>query len=1081
MNAVLQPDPKRPPLAALQARFPASIWWRGRRYAEAGRVRLVETREHDDGWLLRAEVRGSRRAAYRVDVWIGIAPRRLELDSQCTCPVGRQCKHAAASLWAWREGNAGVPHPQEDRSDLAGARGAGLCFVFDRTDDGNERAVLIRALWAEREPQGLGRAIELAPQREAGPETLPLGPAEREALRSVSEGPCRKRRGTVWRVLERTYGGWLEQQLDRGRLYRVGNFEAPLRRGPERPLALHWTIESDGRQRLQAVVDGAAEWLDLDPPLYFDAAQARIGRLQLPAPADELRRLLVQPPLTPEAAAERAARPQPFLPSPQLLLVQSEPGSRPPPALVLATLADREALVQQGRRRRIGVARYGYRMLGRFVPADQALAGVRRYERGAVIERAVDPLWHAEQLAVLAALGALPARQADLDVEAAAAADVVLNPARDEESLQEFCFVAVPELRRRGWQIDYAANFPVQLIDLEPRWYAQATASERSDWFSFQLGVEVDGERIDLLPVIAQMLRQGSLPPLPAHPEARVGLTLPSGRRLPIAAGRLRAILAALTELGPGPASARLELPRVRAAVLAELEHALKLELDASDPLRTLAARLAEFRGLAPIDPPPGFRGSLRGYQREGLAWLQFLAEHGLAGILADDMGLGKTVQVLAHIERERALGRLDRPVLIVAPTSVLPNWRQEIARFTPALALVELTGQQRAARFAQIQGQPLILTSYALLARDVVKLRRLAYHLLVLDEAQMVKNPSSQAARAARLLHARHKLCLTGTPLENHLGELWAQFDFLLPGLLGTRSHFQRLFRIPIERRRDSASAERLRRRIAPFLLRRSKDQVVAELPPKSVIDTQVALDGGQRDLYEALRVRLAGDVRLALAERGAERSRVLVLDALLKLRQVCCDPRLLDLDAARSAPSAKLERLLAMLEQLIAAGRRILVFSQFARMLELIAERLRDARLPYLLLTGSTEDRAEPVSRFQRLEVPIFLISLRAGGFGLNLTAADTVIHYDPWWNPAVEAQATDRAYRIGQDKPVFVYRLIAAGTVEQRVQELQARKRDLAEALYGALERGSERPLQADDLLALFEPLEPPGRDR
>jgi SNF2 family DNA or RNA helicase len=332
-----------------------------------------------------------------------------------------------------------------------------------------------------------------------------------------------------------------------------------------------------------------------------------------------------------------------------------------------------------------------------------------------------------------------------------------------------------------------------------------------------------------------------------------------------------------------------------------------------------------------------------------------------------------------------------------------------------------------------------------------------------------LVKNPNTLAARAARQIRAKHRLCMTGTPLENHLGELWAQFDFLMPGFLGNKISFQKNFRLPIEKRRDNDVAARLRARIAPFLLRRTKDQVVAELPPKSVIVKRIELEGKQRDLYETLRVSLKEAVHAQLAERGAERGRISLLDALLKLRQVCCDPRLLAMESAHAAPSAKLDQLMEMLSALINEGRRILLFSQFTSMLALIQAECNRRKLKYLLLTGQSEDRETPVRRFQNLEVPLFLISLRAGGVGLNLTAADTVIHYDPWWNPAVEEQATDRAYRIGQDKPVFVYRLIAAGTVEERIEELKQKKRELADALF---DETAAPNFSADELMSLLE---------
>jgi len=318
-------------------------------------------------------------------------------------------------------------------------------------------------------------------------------------------------------------------------------------------------------------------------------------------------------------------------------------------------------------------------------------------------------------------------------------------------------------------------------------------------------------------------------------------------------------------------------------------------------------------------------------------------------------------------------------------------------------------------------------------------------------------------------------RLCLTGTPLENHLGELWSLFDFLEPGLLGTQRQFRRLFRTPIEKHGDSARQEIMQQRVAPFVLRRAKDQVLAELPPKTEIERLVELEPTQRDLYEAIRLAMDRKVRLTIARQGVEHSQIVILDALLKLRQVCCDPRLVKLAAARGVKgSAKLALLMDLLPGMLGEGRRVLLFSQFTSMLALIEEALRAAGIEYVKLTGATRDRAKPIRRFQDGEVPLFLISLRAGGVGLNLTAADTVIHYDPWWNPAVQNQATDRAHRIGQDKKVFVYKLITAGTVEQKIVAMQARKRDLADAIYATARTGAGAHLSGEDLEQLLAPL-------
>jgi SNF2 family DNA or RNA helicase len=477
---------------------------------------------------------------------------------------------------------------------------------------------------------------------------------------------------------------------------------------------------------------------------------------------------------------------------------------------------------------------------------------------------------------------------------------------------------------------------------------------------------------------------------------------------------------------------------------------------------------------VQPVDPPAGFGLDLRGYQREGLAWLQYLRANELSGILADDMGLGKTAQTLAHLLTEKQAGRLDRPALVVLPTSLIFNWQLESERCAPQLRVLSLHGKARAEQFAHIPEHDVCLTTYPLLWRDEEALTAHEYHYLILDEAQMVKNAASRSAGVVRRLRARHRLCLRGTPLENHLGELWAQFDFLLPGFLGDSKRFAQTWRTPIEKHGDRLRRDLLARRVRPFILRRRKEDVAKELPPKTVIVRTVELEGGQRDLYETVRSAMDLRVREEIASRGFNRSQIVILDALLKLRQVCCDPRLLKTRGAeRVKERAKLSLLMDMLPELVAEGRRILLFSQFTSMLELIQQELERAGIEYVVLTGDTRDRKGVISRFQDGQAPVFLISLKAGGVGLNLTAADTVIHFDPWWNPAVESQATDRAHRIGQTQRVFVYKLVVAGSIEEKILALQDKKAELAAGVLSEDSKALAKFGEAD-IRALLEPL-------
>jgi len=386
------------------------------------------------------------------------------------------------------------------------------------------------------------------------------------------------------------------------------------------------------------------------------------------------------------------------------------------------------------------------------------------------------------------------------------------------------------------------------------------------------------------------------------------------------------------------------------------------------------------------------------------------------------------------------------------------------------------LHGQDRHGRFAEVASADLVLTTYPLLSRDAGRLSEIAFHSVILDEAQNIKNPRAKAAHVVRRLKTDHRLCLTGTPLENHLGELWALFDFLMPGFLGDSETFRRVYRTPIENQGDGARQDVLARRVAPFMLRRTKQEVAADLPPKTEIVEPITFDPAQAELYESIRATVDRRVREAIARQGLGRSHITILDALLKLRQVCCDPRLLQLDQpGPPPPSAKLARLLELLDELLDEGRRVLLFSQFTSMLALVEAELERRGIAYAKLTGQTRKRDEAIDCFRSGAVPLFLISLKAGGVGLNLPEADTVIHYDPWWNPAAEAQATDRAHRIGQTQPVFVYKLIVENSVEEKMLALQNRKRALAAGVYAGREGESLPALDAETLAALLAPID------
>ena len=636
----------------------------------------------------------------------------------------------------------------------------------------------------------------------------------------------------------------------------------------------------------------------------------------------------------------------------------------------------------------------------------------------------------------------------------------LLVPSQRDRLTQSWVLVqrGLERLAGKGWGLRRSPDLTRELLFPEA-WECRVDDAQ-AGWIAIDVQIRCADERLSLIDAIARWVRQThpmqvqALMDSPQQSSDHI-LEVDERRLVWIAPERLKAVLEVLielTDLDQTHPCTPVKLRRARLADLAELVPHWVLSADPG--LSGVARQLNQVSALAPAAEPEGLNATLREYQRLGLGWLQFLREAGFGGILADDMGLGKTVQTLAHVLSEKNAGRLDRPALVVAPTSLMFNWRAEAHRFAPDLKVLLLHGPRRRGDFQWIGESDLVLTTYPLLGRDIDWLGRERWHLVILDEAQAIKNPRTRASRAVRRLDTRHRLCLTGTPMENNLNELWSQFDFLMPGLLGSERQFRGQFRQPIEKLGNQERRSVLARRIRPFFLRRTKAEVAPELPAKTEIVRSVPLAGGQLRLYRELREELKDRVRRALRVQGPEQGRMVILDALLRLRQVCCDPRLLEVSIRGNvAESAKLELLMDLLPEMVVEGRRILLFSQFVRMLELIERELVRRGIGFLTLTGRTRDRQAVIEAFQKGRAPVFLISLRAGGVGLNLTAADTVIHYDPWWNPAVEDQATDRAHRIGQEQKVFVYRLLTDDTIEDRVQRLQASKRDLIDGLLGS----------------------------
>ena len=866
----------------------------------------------------------------------------------------------------------------------------------------------------------------------------------------------------------------------------------PLQAGPTRQANLAWRDEGRAAKLGWSVepANGAnhpgADLIDYmlptDPPWYIDnlsCGPLSLNRGGVDISLAELQALVAQAPVLTGNDKKRVSQLllahglQELMPLPQPLTQKLRTDVKPQPFLLL----DSVSLADSGAPRWHDFAVLSFDYDGQRVSFDPSQRVVRQIgDLTEIIERDADA-----EAAALDKLSELGFRKPATTPLSSVAGALQLE---SQAHWLRFAESDLDALSDAGWHLQKSNKYRYDVVPVED-WYAEIDEPEEAGkaWFELELGIVVNRKRVPLLPVLVQLIRNAPLEfdpaVLAAHGEADQMLaTLPEGLRVALPWARVKPILATLGELYfNDKIKNRVRLSTLDASRLEELARGVELRWFGGEQLRETGRKLSQFGSVKKVAAPAGLQATLRDYQLDGLSWMQFLREYDLAGILADDMGLGKTVQTLAHILTEKEAGRLTSPALVIAPTSLMTNWQEEAARFAPGLKVLLLQGKERVDLFDQIEQADIVLTTYALLPRDEEKLREHHYHLVILDESHYIKNTRSKAAQTAGSLNANHRLCLTGTPLENHLGELWSQFHFLLPGLLGEEKAFNTQFRHPIERQDDPVRRALLNRRIRPFLLRRTKDHVAKELPEKTEMVRRVELTGPQRDLYETVRLAMDKKVREEIDRKGVARSQIVILEALLKLRQVCCDPRLVKAMPSKkntAAISAKLTDLMQMVDDLLEEGRKILVFSQFTSMLTLIEEELAARGIRYAILTGETRDRSAQVAAFQQGAVPIFLISLKAGGVGLNLTAADTVIHYDPWWNPAAENQATDRAWRIGQDKPVFVYKLIAKGTLEEKIQQLQQKKSELANSILAEGE-SQKMALTQEDLQAIFAPLD------
>jgi len=1018
-----------------EGHFPFGAADRGARYFEDGRVAL---RDVEDGYAC-ARVRGTRQ--YRVEIRLDESGRAV-LD--CDCPGGAQglCKHMFATLlelqdraggstasWERELAHLGLPPPADPWARVAGAAHRPL-FVLCCGATRDEGSPVIRPMVRKPLKSGGWSVPKALPNGERY-----LDPKGRELYRRVRDAVKHTHyyrdqwllHGPDVRelLLDLAQAGVLHLgelgrkpdpeplRLDTGSPY---EFRLELDRG--QTARLHGSlVRGDERVSIQEpdvvlayglmIFDDALAEIELGGGWHWLAHLRRTGPIEVPP---EGYPLLVELVVAHGGPIEHLF-----------------PRSEPPPVRPVLRL---EAAPHRG----YGYApssvgadvdfQYGDAVVPAESPAEHAFNPVE----GAIMRR--DGEAESAHLARLLELGGEPAHGATSHTTAL--------PAKRALSI-------VASLMREGWLVEGDG----EEWHTAESWDFEVTTG--IDWFELRGGLRF-GDQSATLPEILQAVRSGesvvrledgSRGVLPEDLEKRLGLAFDLAR-----AG------------GDG-----LRFTRSQGWLLDTLLEEIEGEVEADSAFREVRRRAAEFSRIEPRDAPRGFRGELRPYQRDALGWLSFLEKLGLGGCLADDMGLGKTVMVLAHL-RHRRLGE-KKPALVVAPKSLIWNWIEEARKFAPTLRVLDYAGPKSARDPARIPEHDLVVTTYGVLRRDAPALKDVPLSYAILDEAQAVKNPSSQAWKAARLLRADHRLALTGTPVENHLGDLWAILEFLNPGMLGSRSTHASWARANGD---EAGLRKRVARLVKPVVLRRTKEAVLKDLPPRQETRLHCEMGPKQKRAYEELRDHYRSILLGRVDEEGMAASRMHVLEALLRLRQCACHPGLLD--GERTAqPSAKFETLVPMLEEVRDAGRKALVFSQFTSLLSILKEKLDATGLSYAYLDGRTRRREDVVRGFiEAPDVPLFLISLKAGGVGLNLTAADHVFLLDPWWNPAVERQAVDRTHRIGQERTVNVYRLVTKGTVEERILELQERKRELAEAVVGA-DSGLLRKLTRDDLEALL----------
>lgn len=1034
----------------------------GMDYYREGRSTVKSFEMVDEGHMvITATTKGSHNYVQSISVMV--YGKEVRLSGRCSCGADETCKHVVSAALTFMNENTlvreGRPMQKSDAQkwlerlekslEPEPAKKSILIYRISPTQErGKLQLVFYRARLLKEGGYGKQKRIEFHQLRSSFMQRDFLTDNDREILELFGALESKVTRNAQ---IEGELGGLLlERMVKSGNCYWHGNRNRALRWGE--PLSASLLYKAEGKEHYRLALDLGKQYEPLItlPLTYVDTKEHIVGRLKLEGVDSRQLGLLLQAPLLSKeevnAFALKAIETLPSLPLPETLAV-TEIKTDPKAKLTL--------FASEGKHRlKLHFLYDAYELEGSSAQAIKVLK-----EGDAYLKVIRDNAFEKRCEATLVTMGFVA------DEGGESGTFIPQEKGHDTvEIWREFVQYHLPVLKEDGYVVEVDKSFLFRFekggdirLDIEP---------ERN-WFDVEMSVDFEGEKLNLLSVVSALLEQET--DIDRLPET-LSFKVEENRYITLDSAQYRPILKTLMALYKGERVERLEITPCDLHLLPK-GPSVKLGGSAKEKVKRLRKELENFDGIEKLEHSSGLQATLRGYQQEGLNWLGFLERFGFGGILADDMGLGKTLQTLAFLQRLKEQGELTLPVIIVAPTSLLGNWKNEARKFTPDLSLEVHHGLKRNKQIHLDCESDIVITTYALLSRDLLLFEQMDFSYFILDEAQNVKNLKSKVHSAAKKIKAKNSVALTGTPMENHLGELWAIFDVVMPGFLDDYATFKTFYQTPIEQEHSSERQEILREKIAPFMLRRTKEKVATELPPKTIMTRSVTFEGPQAKLYEGIRISMEKKVREVIAEKGLGRSHITILDALLKLRQVCCDPRLVPLEEARKVKaSAKLELLLELVEELLEEGRRILIFSQFTSMLSIIEEALTQREIPIAKLTGSTQNRDKVIERFTSGEASVFLISLKAGGVGLNLTQADTVIHYDPWWNPAAEEQATDRAYRIGQDKPVFVYKLIIEDSVEEKILALQEQKKQLSNALYSEKEEGVSG-LDAESLLELF----------